>query len=175
MSRIRSDVRALRTIEADAASSLSSVPSSSATNAEPPVGANAMPKGCDANGNVIVCETVIVDRIDHADRGRVLVRHPDLAVRRDGERARPRADRDFRESRVVRGVEHGTELLSWFTTQSIRHCHRTRCCSRSTAVAVSGRVDDLRDRLATAPDSVRRRRHGDVVDAGRAEGVRDRR
>src|SRR6187399_3135455 len=45
----------------DASSLSNALFASSATNANPPVGANAMPKGCEAYGNTTVCETVSVE------------------------------------------------------------------------------------------------------------------
>ena len=50
---------------------------------------------------------------------RLLVGHPDLAVRRHGERARRAADRDLRAaSRCVTASKTLTESLSWLTTHS---------------------------------------------------------
>src|SRR5919109_5046272 len=102
-----------------AASSLSSEPpASSATKAYPPVGANAMPKGCEPYGSANVCATASVAGLITLTVAACLLT---TQTRPSGAMPSVRGPLPtaISASRVLfAALNTDTELLSWFTTQN---------------------------------------------------------
>ena len=118
-------------------------------------------------------------RVDHADRRRLAVDHPDAAVGGNGQGARGRAHGDLPEPLARRRIEYRHRVVVRVHDPDLRIAGRRLAGGDARghrrALARGRQVDRVHDRLADLATAVVGRRHAHVVHAGRGEALGDRR